>query len=457
MRLTSYGGSYGNAHRVQKPKPVVPPPPVVEAPPAPKNEVQPIARPILYQVGVPFHRNGVPTWSVIYHARNRRGAKVQRWKSGFATQEDALLFYHEQETACSQGKLTNRVNMTVGEMADIWLEDKVKSGTVRPNTIATYDNNVRNHIKPELGDMKLNVLNQSIIYDFVETLRQKNCSPAMIARVMTSLKAILNRAVDEDYIAKNVALHVSLPKVSAKKATILTVEEIKKLMTTAIGTKIEVLVLFACAAGDRRGELLGTKFEDFNEENHSISVARQRTTNNITKKSKYAKLRNLDCSVPKTEDSQRTFKIPQYVCDAILRARKKYQWSKTHRQDFQDTGYICFNEDGTGLTPVQLDKAFKKLLEKAGLPAMRLHDLRHTAATVMINSGMSLDDVRRQLGHTTDKMTRHYTQQAIVKPEIAEKMQEIFGNALETAVQEQTPPSGKHCKSIANHARYTPI
>jgi integrase len=181
-------------------------------------------------------------------------------------------------------------------------------------------------------------------------------------------------------------------------------------------------------------------------------VKRQRTTNNITKKSKFAYLRKLDCSAPKTEDSQRTFQIPQYVCDAILRAKERYEQCKAQQKNFQDAGYICFNEDGTGLTPVQLDNAFKKLLEKAGLPPMRLHDLRHTAATVMINSGMSLDDVRRQLGHTTDKMTRHYTQHAIAKPKIAEKMQKIFENAVKTAVQKQTPRSQKPCKSIANCA-----
>jgi integrase len=181
------------------------------------------------------------------------------------------------------------------------------------------------------------------------------------------------------------------------------VEEAKRLLEAARESTIYVPVLLAFQTGMRRGELCGLKWEDIDFDRGTLAVRRsvEQTKKGILGQEK-ATMRFKE---PKTGKS-RIITMPK-VLTIELRRHKGEQAERRLQlgEAWQDQGLVCPNDDGTLRTPDGLSRAFARLVRKAGLPHLRLHDCRHTHATLLLANGENVKVVAERLGHSTSRLT----------------------------------------------------
>jgi len=179
----------------------------------------------------------------------------------------------------------------------------------------------------------------------------------------------------------------------------LDTDEVRRLLEVAHGDSLEALYVLAVTTGMRRGELLGLKWSDVDLENGRLSIRRALTR---TDNGKYVAL-----TEPKTRGSRRTVKLTQRAVEA-LRSHLERQLAEIEVAGdlYRDHGLVFTTEAGTPINPSNLrQRSFAPLLNKAGLPHIRFHDLRHTCATLLLSKGVHPKFVQELLGHATVAIT----------------------------------------------------
>jgi len=179
----------------------------------------------------------------------------------------------------------------------------------------------------------------------------------------------------------------------------LDTDEVRRLLEVAHGDRLEALYVLAVTTGMRRGELLGLKWSDVDLENGRLSIRRALTR---TDNGKYVAL-----TEPKTRGSRRTVKLTQRAVEA-LRSHLERQLAEIEVAGdlYRDHGLVFTTEAGTPINPSNLrQRSFAPLLNKAGLPHIRFHDLRHTCATLLLSKGVHPKFVQELLGHATVAIT----------------------------------------------------
>lgn len=212
----------------------------------------------------------------------------------------------------------------------------------------------------------------------------------------------LNDAVGDDFIVKNPCAFADLPKQKKYKSTVLTQQQAQELLKAARGSSIFLEVLIAITLGLRRGEVLGLKFSDFDFKNNTVHVQRQLTcvkdkSESTSETSEFWGLDDL-----KTDKSDRTLSVPTSVIDEVLRQK---QWVTRNRllygEMYNDMNLVCCTETGDWRSPQTVYHIFKNMLVNAELPDIRFHDLRHSCATILLNSDIPLKVISDMLGHSS--------------------------------------------------------
>ena len=200
----------------------------------------------------------------------------------------------------------------------------------------------------------------------------------------------------------------------------LNMDQILLLLEASKDTPIHMQVLFNVLMGLRRQEINGVKYSDVDYLNRTLTIERQlgKELDRIpySKKESMTK-RELP---PKTPSSKRVLPIPDYVFEAILEERKKYERCKSRRNAaFQDEGYICCSSySGKPRSKDFHWKHYKELLKKAGLPDIRWHDLRSTYCTLLLNMEFNPKAVSKLMGHAKELITMDvYGDNANIIPE----------------------------------------
>lgn len=286
---------------------------------------------------------------------------------------------------------------TIKQFLTDWLEHKQSS--VRFSTHRSYEQTVRNHLIPELGHLKLSKLQPQHIDQMLKRELDAGLSPRSTAYLRVVLRAALNRARKRDLVARNAAELADAPRMERYKVKPLTPEQARLLLDTAKGHRLEALYTVALACGFRRGEILGLHWRDvdFEHSRMSVSQALQRQ-----------KGRGLVLTETKTDRSRRTIELPPPLVTA-LRAHRVRQLEERMAAgpEWHDHGFVFASTVGTGLEPRNLTRAFKALLKRAApaLPDIRFHDLRHSAATLLLVQGVELRVVQEVLGHSSISLT----------------------------------------------------
>lgn len=300
----------------------------------------------------------------------------------------------EELTRLQNQKLDGRVSLgtklTLGEYLDQWLESVKRS--VRPSTIYSYQNVLRLHVKEHIGRVKLSGLADHHIHGIYNRMSDAGLSPRMLQMVHTILKRALTAAVKRRLLTFNVMDLVDRPKVPKFEIAPLSANEAAKLLEKARGDRFEPLFVLAVTAGLRQGELLGLKWDDIDLAAATLQV--RRTLVQVAGK--------LSFGEPKSTQSRRLVQLTPYAVDAL----------QDHRRRLMTEGLAGCELVFPTLAGEPMEKSelrrlhWLPLLKRAGLPeTVRFHDLRHTAATLLLQDNIHPKIVQTMLGHSTITLT----------------------------------------------------
>jgi integrase len=287
-------------------------------------------------------------------------------------------------------------NLMLGEYLDLWLEDSVKD-TVRLTTYQGYERIVRLHIKPTLGRVKLDILTPAHLRGLYRDRLEAGLAPRMVQLVHTTLHKALKQAVADGLVPRNVAGAVKAPQPPGKETKPLAPEQARALLKAAREDRLETLYVLAVTTGMRQGEFLGLKWDDVDLETGTIQVRRTLSTTGG----------GFRFTAPKTAKGRRSIKLPESALSS-LRKHCEIQLEEKDRVTglWKDHGLVFTTQVGTPISRQDLiTRSFKPLLQRASLPNIRFHDLRHTCATLLLGRGVHAKLVQELLGHATISVT----------------------------------------------------
>jgi integrase len=326
--------------------------------------------------------------------QNSRRARKYLYAATAAEVQNALLKARAEH---SQGIPIASGRQTVEQFLRDWLENSVKP-CVRPSTYRSYEQTVRNHLIPELGRLSLSKLEpQKIRAMLNRKLAEGGLSARSVAYLRVVLRAALNQARKWNLVARNVAELVEPPNCKRFRIEPLTPEQARTLLDNAKGDRLEALYGVTLACGLRMGEILGLRWQDVNLEHGRLAVSQALQRQ---------KGRGLVLAETKTDRSRRSIGLPPALV-TTLRAHRVRQFEErlAAGSHWHDQGFVFASRRGTPFEPRNLHRAFKRMLRRAGLPDVRFHDLRHSAASLMLAQDVPLRVVMEVLGHSSISLT----------------------------------------------------
>ena len=299
--------------------------------------------------------------------------------------------------------------LTVGEHLTRWLEDVVKP-TASHRTYSTNAQQVRTHIAPTLGRIKLKDLRKAHIDRLYREKLDSGLSPSTLRRVHAVLHKSLEEAVKGDLIPRNPAAHANKPKVKHEEIEPLDASQAAAFMKAAKGDRFEALYVLCLMCGLRQGEALALRWQDIDFDGGTLRVCRQ--LQRMRRDGK--KSGRLVFSEPKNA-SRRTVGLPQRAVSALKNQRKRQLEEKLAAGPlYRDEGLVFASRFGTPVDAQNVvNRYYKPLLERAGLPPIRFHDLRHSCLSLLAQRGEPIRDLQALAGHATaaftlQRYTHHY-------------------------------------------------
>jgi integrase len=301
-----------------------------------------------------------------------------------------------------QGTLVEASRQTVEQYLQDWLEQSAKDH-IRPRTYERYEQYVRLHLIPTLGKIKLQALSPQHLQSWKAKKLKEGLSPTTVRTMHTILHKALSDAVKLGLVARNVTEMVSPPRKAHQEMQVLTAEQARQFLHTVSGQLDEALFTLALATGMRRGELLGLKWQDIDFHESRLRV--RRTLNRVPTVMGEGAGSFVE-SEPKTMQSRRSIILPGFALEALQRHKQiQTEWKQHAAEAWEEHGYVFTTPLGRYIHPNTLYARFKTCLQKAGLPAIRFHDLRHSAASLLLSNGVHPKIVQEILGHSQISMT----------------------------------------------------
>ena len=317
----------------------------------------------------------------------------------YAKTQKALTEKLHQSIECYQDvELTEDSRMTLGEWLDRWLAE-YKDGTIRPGTLESYRNYIENYIKPQLGSKQVSLITTQDVQRMYRRLKSggrvredaegsKRLSDSTVRHIHTMLHGAMKAAVQAHIIPKNPTENATVPKSNYKPMQVLNEQELDTFLQAVQKDDIWRDFFYTeLMTGLRRGEICALMWRDFDAKAGTLGISR-------TLHSKGQGIYALGDT--KTSQGNRTIILPESVA-ALLRARKKASISQW-----------IFPQPTSPELPMNPGTAYRRLktlLEEAGLPSIRFHDLRHTFATLALQNGMDVKTLSAMLGHVSAATT----------------------------------------------------
>jgi integrase len=329
-----------------------------------------------------------------------RGAYVgpdgkRRYVSG-KNKEDARKALREARANADAGLVFDAGKQTVGEYLDRWLKDSVLD-TVRQRTYERYESIVRVHIKPAIGRVKLKALTPAHARALYRQKLDSGLSPRTVNYVHVTLHKALSQAVSDGLVPRNAA-QVKAPRPEKPEIKPLSPDQARKLIATAYGTgdRYAALYVLALHTGMREGEMLGLMWNDVDLDAGTLQV--RRTLSETRTGHKF--------ELPKSGKG-RSIKLSRKAVDALRSHRAGQAGEKLRLGSlWQESGLVFPTTTGTTTSGTNLlGRYFRPLLKRADLPPVRLHDLRHTCATILLMAGKHPKYVQELLGHASISIT----------------------------------------------------
>src|ERR1017187_1285935 len=295
-----------------------------------------------------------------------------------------------------QGQVITTGGMTVGEWLTTYLEQVAKP-QVRPRTYDRYRSDIDGHIVPAIGRHRLDKLRPAHLVALYNTRAAEGLSGASLRHMHAVIRRALNVAVKWQLIAVNPAVLVDAPRAGQHEITPLSAAEAQGLIKAAVGDRMEARWLVGLALVLRQGEALGLWWDDLDLDAGLLRVRRalQRQHGG-----------GLVFAEPKTQRSKRTIPLPAQLADVLRQHRVRQEQERiTAGSLWQDSPCVFTTPIGTPVDPRNDFREFKKLLDRGSLPSVRLHDLRHTAASLLLAQNVPARVVMEIFGHSQIALT----------------------------------------------------
>ena len=286
-----------------------------------------------------------------------------------------------------------------------------------------YRSAIRHHLIPAFGNIPVQKLTPDKIRAFYRQKIDEGSKPRTVGVLHAVLRWALSDAVKQGLVARNVATLVTPPRIDRYDAQTLTIEQAEKLLEAARGSRLDALLILALTTGMRRGELLALRWEDVDFNQSLVSVHRT-----MARVAGYGYVEG----EPKTRSSRRRIVLPVVALEALREHRKCQEQTKMEAGDkWQDKELVFIDRYGGFFSPDMVLRRFGILLREVGLPHMRFHDLRHSAATMLLVAGVHPKVVQERLGHSTVAMTLDVYSHVLpsMQQEPAGKIDDLFSHS----------------------------
>jgi integrase len=342
------------------------------------------------------------TYSIVLDlGRGPDGRRQRRWHSGYRTRKDAERARVELLAQVDHGIYVEPSRLTVAVfLRDQWL--LALTGQVRPTTLHSYRSNLERYVLPRIGQLPLQRLTPAhlnTLYGALLAAGGRDGQP-LSARTVQAIHMTVRKALGDaarwGLVVRNVAALASPPKPRRADMRTWTAAELRAFLEHVQDERLAALWMLAASTGMRRGEMLGLRWVDVDLDRGRVAV---RQTLVIAG-------RQVVISEPKTSRSRRSIALDSRSVAALrswraAQAAERLAWGA----GWTDSGLVFTREDGMPIHPEWLSDAFEWRIKTAGLPRIRLHDLRHTHASLGLAAGVPIKVMSERLGHTSSSFT----------------------------------------------------
>lgn len=313
------------------------------------------------------------------------------------TQKEVRLALSKIVSEMDSGTYAEPSKMKVSQWLDEWLASYTMN--IKPATRSAYEEHIRVHIKPSLGDIPLKQLStRDIQHLYTNLLKERELSPKTVRNIHGVLHRTLEQAKLLGCIRVNPTDAAVTPRVEKKQVETLDAEDIGKFLAAIRGTKYEYPLFVAVFTGLRQGELLGLTWDCVDFENGLLLINKQHNRVKGDTEFRFASLKN---------DKARVLTAADEVMEVLkLQKERQTAWAAALGDGWSNPDHLVFTtEFGRYINNKILYQNFKRIMRKLGKPDLRFHDLRHTYAVNSLRAGDDIKTVQENLGHATASFT----------------------------------------------------
>lgn len=340
------------------------------------------------------------TWTVVVCIGREDGRPRYKWYSGFETKKQAETRLTELLREMDLGDYLIPTNETVGEFLARWLRDYAK-GNVAPKTYEGYEHMIERHISPAIGHLQLTKLTPAQLQAYyAERIRsgrirgKGGLSPRTVHHHHVVIHGALESAVKWGLLHRNPADATDPPRFETPEMNTLDDEGVRTFLEAARPTLWYPMIYVALFTGLRRSELLALRWDDVDLTLGYIYVKRA-----------VHRLRDgsIVFRIPKSKRSRRPVALPPSATLMLRNHQEKEELRRSLTDGSKVAGQdlIFAREDGSPYPPDSLTQAWRKLANASGFTGIRLHDARHTHATLLLKHNVHPKVVQERLGHST--------------------------------------------------------
>lgn len=322
------------------------------------------------------------------------GKRNRVYKNVKGSKREARSVMHQMIVDMQQGAITKKSNKSVEDWMQEWIANYLPN--IEETTRVGYKTKIRCYIVPAIGDILITSLKTEHIQKMINDMLDRGLSPKNIRDTFNNVNAAMKKAVKIRLIPYNPCEAVELPKLKKYRAEVYSTEMIHNLLDCARETDMYMPILLLVTAGLRRGELLALRWKDIDFKNNILKVRKNMVNGE----------NGCIIKAPKSEAGIRDIHLGEEVMSELRNARLEYMNEAfTYGGGFQNLGFIIHQKDGSPIHPDSMTRKWARFLKTNDLPKIRLHDLRHSNATALMQAGVNPRVVQQRLGHSDVNIT----------------------------------------------------
>ena len=325
---------------------------------------------------------------------NPSGKPIRKYVSA-RNRADVVKELKKIRRQIDDGLLLLDTSVTLSELFERWFNDVMRH-QIASSTLSNYKTVAAMHILPTLGKKKLLDLTVGDVDKLLSTKVDSGLSTSTVRRIRAVLAQCLDQAIRWGLLIRNVGTLSRSPKTVRREGRTLSPEQARHLLATVKGHRNEALYSLMLSTGLRRGEALGLMWKDLDRDAGVLRVSRQLKREGTA----------LVTTDTKTFRSRRAINLPEQMLVALLEHEQRQHIEReTLGSGWIESGFIFTSSVGTPVDPRNLYREFQQICKEADLIGWHPHELRHSAASLMLAQGVKIQVVSQVLGHASIRMT----------------------------------------------------